>query len=309
MSETVTAAAPHEKSLMRRIVEFPLVAMVIAVLLYAVANLVGLLIGKPLPLPEGDTRSIVQSAINVVLVFAVYKLAMRRLGVKPRDDLPLDGAVKGVATGLVFGFILFSLLVVTAALLGVYRIVGPGGTQELLRDAVLISILPGFLEELFFRGILFRWIEEFAGTQVALASTSLLFGFAHYFNPNATVFSSLAIAIEAGLLLGGAYVLTRNLWMVMGLHAAWNFTQGFIFDVPVSGLDQHGMVEAKLSGPELLSGGAFGLEASLIAFVIASAAGIWLLVLAGRKGNLVPFWPSRQELARSHAELSAAEAG
>ena len=94
------------------------------------------------------------------------------------------------------------------------------------------------MEELLFRGILFRWIEEFGGSWAALMVTSVLFGLAHVINPNATWFSSFAIAVEAGVLLGGAYMLTRSLWMPMGLHAAWNFTQGDIFDVPVSGIDE-----------------------------------------------------------------------
>ena len=91
------------------------------------------------------------------------------------------------------------------------------------------------MEELLFRGILFRWLEEFGGSWLALLLTSALFGAAHLGNPNATAFSAFCIAVEAGVLLGAAYMLTRSLWLPMGLHAAWNFTQGEIFDVPVSG--------------------------------------------------------------------------
>ena len=125
---------------------------------------------------------------------------------------------------------------------------------------------------------------------------------AHIFNDNATIFSSFAIAVEAGVLLGGAYMLTRSLWAPMGLHAAWNFTQGEIYDVPVSGLDGKGLVEAKLSGPELLSGGQFGLEASVIALVIATAAGVWLIRLAIKRGELVqPYWV-RRRIAREDSQ-------
>jgi hypothetical protein len=107
--------------------------------------------------------------------------------------------------------------------------------------------------------------------------------------------------MEAGLLLGGSYMLTRSLWMPIGLHAAWNFTQGFLFDVPVSGFDQNGLVEAQLSGPELLSGGRFGLEASLIAVVIATAAGLWLIWLAVKRGQLVqPYWVRRRSERLEH---------
>ena len=97
-------------------------------------------------------------------------------------------------------------------------------------------------------------------------------------------------------------MLTRNLWMAIGLHAAWNFTPGFIFDGPVSGVDQNGLVEAKLSGPELLSGGTFGLEASVIALVIATGAGIWLVVRAVRARHVVRPWWVRRRLAREGSQ-------
>jgi hypothetical protein len=156
--------------------------------------------------------------------------------------------------------------------------------------------MPGLTEEMLFRGILFRWIEEFGGSWAALVVTSALFGLAHIMNPNATWFSSFAIAMEAGVLLGGAYMLTRSLWFPMGLHAAWNFTQGEIFDVPVSGIDEHGLVQAQLSGPTLLSGGNFGLEASIIALVLATAVGVWLVWLAVKRGNVVrPHWIAQKQ--------------
>ncbi|MEA3079639.1 MAG: protease family protein, partial [Sphingomonadales bacterium] len=129
----------------------------------------------------------------------------------------------------------------------------------------------------------------------ALVVTSALFGLIHITNPNATWFSSFAIMVEAGMLIGGAYLLARNLWVPMGLHAAWNFTQGFIFDVPVSGNDMHGLVQAKLSGPMLLSGGAFGLEASIIGVVLSIPLGLVLIGLAARRGRLVqPMWARRE---------------
>jgi hypothetical protein len=90
-------------------------------------------------------------------------------------------------------------------------------------------------------------------------------------------------------------MLTRSLWLPMGLHAAWNFTQGEIFDVPVSGIDEHGLVQAKLSGPALLSGGQFGLEASIIGLVLATAVGVWIVWLAVKRGKLVqPWWVRRR---------------
>jgi membrane protease YdiL (CAAX protease family) len=298
------AATPgiFEKPLWRRIVDYPLVAMLIATLIYIVAVSLGLGL-RTVHLSVGPAwKAIVHAIVEIGIVLAVYKLVIVRLGEHPRDDLPAHGALRNLGLGLIAGLVIFSAVVGLAALVGVYRITGPGDTSRLVLDLVGVAILPGFMEELLFRGILFRWIEEFGGSWAALIVTSALFGLAHILNPNATWFSSFTIAVEAGVLLGGAYMLTRSLWFPMGLHAAWNFTQGEIFDVPVSGLGEHGLVQAKLSGPELLSGGQFGLEASILALLVATAAGIWIVWLAVKRGELVqPRWSPRRVSANPAA--------
>jgi membrane protease YdiL (CAAX protease family) len=283
-----------EEPLWRRIVDFPLVAMLIAILIYAFATALAITIKTYLPIAAYGLKQAIGAVLTVGLVFAVYKLTVRHLGVRPRDDLAAQGALSNFGFGLASGALLFSLVVGIAALAGSYRITGCCSTRDLATDLFIACIMPAFMEELLFRGILFRWIEEFAGSWIALAITSALFGLVHILNPNATWFSSFAIAVEAGVLLGGAYMLTRSLWLPIGLHAAWNFTQGAIFDVPVSGNAANGLVEAKLSGPALLSGGGFGLEASVIALVVATGAGVWFVWLAARRGEVIqPWWLRR----------------
>jgi membrane protease YdiL (CAAX protease family) len=279
------------------IVNFPLLAMLIAIAAFFAAVSLAVIAHSFLPPMPYGLKPAADAVIAVGLALIAYKLVIRRLGEPPRDDLRSRCAVRNLALGLAMGSVLFSVVVGIAAALGSYRILGCCSAQELASDLFIASVMPGFMEELFFRGILFRWLEEFAGSWVALAVTSALFGLVHILNPNATWFSSFAIAVEAGILLGGLYMLTRSLWAPIGLHAAWNFTQGFIFDVPVSGHAENGLVTARLSGPELLSGGRFGLEASLIALIVASAAGVCLLVLAVRRGQLIqPRWVRRRAL-------------
>lgn len=302
---TIEMERPTTTPLWRRIVDFPLVAMIIALATLAVTIWLGGELFRALPklgIPTA-TRQMIAGVTVVGVVIAVYKLAICKLGETPRDDLRGDHAVRDLALGLGGGALLFSLVVLVAALVGVYDIVGAGSTRSILYALVTIGMIPGVVEEVLFRGILFRHLEDFGGTWFALALTSILFGVAHIFNDNATVFSSFAIAVEAGVLLGGAYILTRSLWAPIGLHVAWNFTQSQIFDVPVSGNDGTGLVEAKLSGPELLSGGAFGLEASVIALVIATAAGVWLVVRAVRAGHVVNPWWVRRRLARTERSM------
>jgi hypothetical protein len=287
-----------DRPLWRRIVDFPLVALLIGVVVFACIVAVGVLFRKNHPPMPRVEVTVLFSALNVALCFAGYKLVLRHLGEHPRDDLRFSGAAKDLGLGLLIGLVLFTVVVGIAALFGAYSIVACCSTKQLLIVLFDAGIMAAVMEELFFRGILFRWIEEFGGSWAALVVTSTLFGLAHMGNPNATWFSSFSIAMEAGVLLGGAYMLTRSLWMPIGLHAAWNFAEGYIFDVPVSGQPAQGLVTAKLSGPALLSGGPFGLEASLIAVVLATALGVWLIVLAVRRGEVVrPWWLRHRRVA------------
>ena len=152
-----------------------------------------------------------------------------------------------------------------------------------------MAITSGLFEETLFRGVLFRHIEAMLGSWAALAVTSALFGAAHLGNPGASLFAAFAIAVEAGILLGAAYLLTRRLWLAVGIHAAWNFTQGWVFSIPVSGGDAPlGLLITRREGADWLTGGAFGLEASVVAMLAATLMGLILLRLAIRRGEVRP---------------------
>jgi hypothetical protein len=198
---------------------------------------------------------------------------------------------------LIGGTVIFSIAVAIAGALGIYRIVGIGSFNGLLAALIVPTIGAAVTEEMFFRGILFRWLEQFGGSWMALLLTSAFFGAAHLHNPNSSLIAAGGIAIEAGIMLGAAYMLTRSLWLPMGLHAAWNFTQGEIYDIPVSGTPVDGVVRARLSGDPLLTGNGFGLEASVIAIVVATVFGLWLLWKAIQKGELrQPWWVTRRQI-------------
>jgi membrane protease YdiL (CAAX protease family) len=295
--DQVTAAAPGKRRLWRRIVDYPLVAMLIALAIVILSFAAGLLIADHLlpPIP-GLTRDMRFDLVAVPIVILAYELAIRHLGEHPRDDYRDPRWLRRLLIGLGAGLAVFSLAVAVAAVLGVYRIVGPGDLTDLVPALVGPALFAAVSEELVFRGILFRWIEDFGGSWFALLVTSAFFGAAHLHNPNASPIAAIGIAFEAGIMLGAAYMLTRSLWFPMGIHAAWNFAQGEIYDIPVSGTKVHGMVDAQLSGPPLLTGNGFGLEASLIAIIVATLFGLWLLWLAIRKGELVqPHWVRRRE--------------
>ncbi|GGD95556.1 CAAX amino protease [Tsuneonella deserti] len=295
------------KPLWRRVLDFPLVALVIALvaLIGGIALVTPVLRLLPLEaLPAWVDKPPLISLCVIAVSVVVYKLVVTRLGDRRRDDLMFDRTARDSIRGTAIAAVLMTAIVGAAFLAGAYRIDGWGGSTSwplLLFGAGLQAAL---FEEILARGVLFHFLEEFGGSWFALALSSGLFGLAHIFNANATLFSSLAIAIEAGLMLGGAYMLTRNLWLPIGLHFGWNVTQGYVWDVPVSGFQVDGLVEAHSAGPVILSGGQFGLEASVLALALATPLGAWFVVQAARRGNIVRPWWVRRRLARSRGQSS-----
>jgi uncharacterized protein len=299
--EQVIGEPAAERPLWRRIVDFPLVAMVIAVaIVFLGIMLAGIVAQFAVPRIPGFSFEMKFNLVALPILILLYIFVIAKLGEHPRNDYRDPRAIGHLLAGLAGGVIIFSLAVLIAAAMGVYRIVGIGDFSGMLAALLGPTLFAAVSEEMLFRGIFFRWLEEFGGSWVALLLTSDFFGAAHLFNAHASAIAALGIAFEAGIMLGAAYMLTRSLWLPMGLHAAWNFTQGEVYDIPVSGQKVHGILDATLSGPPLLTGNGFGLEASPIAIVIATLFGLWLLWLAIRKDELVqPWWVRRRISAQS----------
>jgi CAAX protease family protein len=281
-----------ERPLWRRVWDYPLVAMVVAAVLVVFAmEIAGTLAKRVIPPIPGFTSAMMVYLIAVVILIPLYVFVIAKLGDPKRNDLRDPKFLRHLLWGLIGGTVIFSIAVAIAGALGIYRIVGIGSLNGLLPALIVPAIGAAVTEEMLFRGILFRWLEQFGGSWLALLLTSVLFGAAHLNNPNASWIAAAGIAMEAGVMLGAAYMLTRSLWFPMGIHAAWNFTQGEIYDIPVSGTKVDGMVDARLSGDPLLTGNGFGLEASVIAIVVATLFGLWLLWRAIQRGELKrPIW-------------------
>ena len=287
--------AGAEKPLWRRIVDYPLVAMLIAIAIVLIVSGFSAFLADRAPPIAGFTANMRFGVICAVLLMVAYELVIRHLGERKRDDYRDPKALRHLLLGLGAGLAVFSVAVALAAALGVYTITGKGDLSGLAAAVISAALFPAISEELVFRGILFRWLEEWGGSWVALVLTSALFGAGHLANPHASWIAAVGIALEAGVMLGAAYMLSRSLWLPMGIHAAWNFAQGEIYDIPVSGTPVHGIVQANLGGAPLLTGAGFGLEASLTAIVPATLFGVWLLWLAIRKGELMaPRWVRRR---------------
>lgn len=242
-------------------------------------------------LPQ-SSRALIRFGLQTVCAVAAYLLLVRMIEKRRALELMRPGAGRMLALGALLGGGYIAATVASMALAGSYRIVGFNAQAQWWMALATSGIGAAVTEEIMFRGVLFRCVEEAGGTWWALAVSALFFGLVHLGNKNATVWSSLAIAIEAGLMLGAAYLVTRSLPFCMGIHAAWNFTQGMVFGIPVSGFDDKGWIVSERPGPEWLTGGAFGAEASVVAVLLGAAISAVLVSHAIRRGLVIP--PSRR---------------
>jgi len=226
------------------------------------------------------------TAIILVAYYAYVRVVEKRRV----SELSTQHAPRELGAGLLIGSLLLSLTIGALALLGMYRVTGNNGWSALWAP-VPGFILAAVLEEVVMRAVLFRILEQSLGSWIALAVSAALFGLLHLNNPGATGIDAACIMLECGVLLAAAYMLTRRLWLCVGMHFAWNFAQGGIFSAAVSGMKATGFLQAQMTGTAWLTGGGFGAEASLVALLLCTIAGILLLLAAARRDHIVqPFW-------------------
>jgi membrane protease YdiL (CAAX protease family) len=305
MSEAI-AADESPPSLPLRVWRNPITQLIVRLVFFLlVGGVIGFALVKGVPVPkpqggiagelaEGGATPWLRLLIKVLPAILAYWLTVRLLeGRKVHEFAPRKAPVH-LATGWLVGMGILVASAIALAIPGYYSVQGTNAQAPLLTPLLVLGVGAGVLEEILFRGILYRLVEDTFGSWAAVVVSAIFFGLVHLGNPNATWWSSLAIAIEAGLLLGMAYAWTRSLWFVIALHAAWNFTQGPLLGIAVSGIAVDGLLKSTLTGPPMLSGGEFGAEGSIITMVICVAVAVYFTRKAIASGRIVsPFWRRR----------------
>lgn len=277
-----------------RIINFAAMMFVLTVAAHFIVGALGWTAKEASPLQHALARLAMQLLPPILAYLVLVKLIeRRRLTELSLRQLPGLGLL-----GLLVGAGLISLVIGVLWLAGSYHVTGTNPHVDWLPAVLVVGLGAGIGEEIITRGALFRIVEEGLGTWWALAISAVFFGAAHIFNPGATLWSSAAISIEAGILLALLYHVTRSLWACIGMHAAWNILQGTLYGVAVSGTAADGLLVSKLTGPDWLSGGSFGAEASVVATLACSSVSVVLLIIALRRDSIVPpAW--RRNAARS----------
>lgn len=211
-----------------------------------------------------------------IICLTAYLAAVKWIERRAQTELSLHHALPVLAAGMLGGVALFSLVMAIEWLAGAYRPAGWGAFGGLGLGFV-VALAIAVQEEILFRGLLLRLFCKIFGTWGGLPLSALLFGAAHA-NAGATFASWLVIAATGGVLLGAAYAATGRLWLPLGLHAGFDFADDLVFGHPLSGHQTvSGLIEGQLHGPDILTGGNWGPDASIVAVIACLAAATYLL--------------------------------
>jgi uncharacterized protein len=253
----------------RRVLNWPLTRLAITIGLFLLLNTIASWIVHNL---LGIPRTVLVAQLRqLIIVYGVMIVVTRLIEHRPIATIGLrrEGAVRELIAGFAIGTMAMSIAVGILALAGWYRVttIASGASLfSILGYGLLLQLCVAVMEEGFARGVIFRITEEGLGSWLALVLSAVYFGMGHLSNPEATWWDAIAIMLSGGVGLGAAFMLTRNLWLAIGLHWAWNVVQGSVFGINVSGSNglRASLLTPTIQGPDLWTGGQFGIEASLI---------------------------------------------
>jgi len=276
------------KATIRKVLFFPITKMILGIVV-CFSLFVGFqnFVSKPLLYGIIEDKSIADPIIHLVSVVVLllsYWCFFRLYENRKITELSIKHLPKEMFGGFALGFLTISLTISILYFLGYYEFFGITVANYSLKLFGLL-LVAALIEDLFFRGIIVRESENWLGTNFALI-IGMLFETDHLFNPNANVFSIFFILIW-GFTMAMFFVYTKRIWLPFFFHLGWNFAQPF-YGSNLTGLDSMGnIIQSKLDGPAIFTGGAVGVEGSIFTAVFLLLIGIVLYILAMKEGKII----------------------
>jgi len=235
---------------------------------------------------ESDIVRSVRWLLSASAILATYCFLFRHYEKRKITELSTTNLLSESLLGLFLGALCIFLIILILFAQGYYEILSSQNASNLLL-LLLFFITLSVFEEVIFRGIIYRITEASLGTILALVISGLLFGLSHLANEHANAISVISAA-SGGMLAGLLFSLTKRLWLPIFFHAGWNWAQASL-GVAVSGIEElPSFIESSLEGPELMTGGAFGPENSIITVALVLILSGVTYYLTNRKGNIFP---------------------
>jgi len=232
-----------------------------------------------------------------VAVIVAYKFLYRKIENREVTEISVKGIAKNLMLGTLIGVVLQSLTVLVIYLNNGFHVVAVNPVSFIIIPFT-VAFTVAIFEETLIRGIIFRIVEEKLGSYISLILSAIIFGALHLMNQESSFISAACIAVEGGLLLGAAYIYSRNLWLPIAIHFAWNFMQSGIFGAITSGNEKtNSLLSTQIKGSKLITGGEFGPEGTIQAILFCLLAAIVLMYLNVKRNKLIkPYWKKRQSL-------------
>ncbi len=283
-------------SLLGRFFHFPL-SRVFVILLFLVPillinSVVVFQVIEKLDEPFATYVDLLRVLITIPLFILSYRFYCHIFEKRDAVEFGFQGAFKQWALGALVATILVVTFVGLIAVFGEFNIMGTRPLLKLFSNFLLFGI-GSFAQEFILLCVVYRLIEEMTGSWIALITSLLLFAGVHLGNENESLLSIFMLVLSSVILIA-PFILTRRIWVSWGFHAGWNFMQAGVFGMANSGLTFEGWLITELSGPEWITGGAVGLEATYLSVGIDFLIGMALLSMAIKAGKIVPAkWKQR----------------
>ena len=272
----------------KKVLQFPIIKIIIGIvvcfgLFVSIQNFVL----KPFFYSIIQDKNIANPIIHcasILVLLGSYFFLFRLYDKRKITELSLKHLPKEMFVGFLFGFLTISLSIFILYLLGYYQVIGITTTNYPVKlfTTLLVAAL---IEDLLHRGLIVREMENWLGTHVAIV-IGMLVELQHIFNPHSNLFSFFYYLIW-GFTMGMMFIYTKRIWLPYFFHIGWNFAQPF-YGSNLTGLEDMGsIIQSSFNGPELLTGGAVGIEDSIFTAIFLLFIGITLYYLAKKEGKIV----------------------
>ncbi|MCQ2375646.1 MAG: CPBP family intramembrane metalloprotease [Salinivirgaceae bacterium] len=219
--------------------------------------------------------------LSIFIIYRLYYLIVKLLEHRKVSELMLNAqAIKQIFVGFGLGACFITVCTLTLVMMGCYKVDQYQFSHYGLVNLLIMNLIIAVNEEILFSGIFFRYIDARFGYIPALIISAIMFGIVHFWNDNATIWTSVALGFEAGLLYTSTFKYYGSLWIPIGIHWAWNLFEESVYGFAVSGVydtEVFRFIIPKLKGPDILTGGSFGLEGSIVTVFLGLFASIWYI--------------------------------
>ena len=272
----------------KRVLYFPITKIIVGIVVcFSLFVVIQNFILKPFFYSIIQDKSIADPIIifiSSILLLVSYYYLFRLYDKRKITELSIKYLPKEMFGGFIFGFSTISLSIFILYLLGYYQAFSITTVHYSAR-LFTVLIFAALVEDLFHRGLIIREIENWLGSNIAIV-IAMLVELQHIFNPNFKIFDLLLYLIW-GFTMAMMFIYTKRIWLPYFFHIGWNFAQPFYGSNLTGTSDMGTIIQSKFNGPELLTGGAVGIEGSIFTASFLLFIGIALYYLAKKEGKII----------------------